>query len=115
MVREGSANVFDGFDCGWPHIFVAIDNEDIGALGEGCNGSLLDWEEVGGAAVGLTHFGQNNCLKVIVPLVDGWWNIPRLRFPFGSNVEFWNVFFVGDEWSAGEEGLCQEIFVEARE
>lgn len=84
-------------------------------LGEGCDGSPLDWEEVGSTLVGLPYFLQKNCPKIIVPLVDGGWDISGRWFPLGSNMNFWVVFFFGGVGSAGEEDLRKKIVMEARE
>ena len=37
-------------------IFITVHDEDVGAFGESGDSSLLDWEEICGAAVGLSHF-----------------------------------------------------------
>ena len=115
MVREGSVNIGGCFDCGWTHIFVAGDNEDVGSFGEGCDGSRLDREQIGRASVGLAHLGEDGFFKILVSLVDSGWDVPGFRLPVGPNVDFWVVFFFGDEGSTGEEYLREEVLVEPGE
>ena len=56
MVRKYPVYVDVCVDKGGAEVFITINDEDVGAFGESGDSSLLDWEEICGAAVRLSHF-----------------------------------------------------------